>query len=141
MKPMILSWNVRGLNERSKRLRISDLIRDWKVDIVCFQETKLHSLSCSIVRSLWGCNHVDWVCLDSSGTSGGILIMWDKKVVEKVDECVGVYTLVVSFRSIVDRTVWTFACVYGSNFGSDRRLLWDKLAGILNWWNMLGGGL
>jgi hypothetical protein len=59
MKPKILSWNVRGLNERSKCLRISNLIRDWKVDIVCFQETKLHGLSRRIVRSLWGCSHVD----------------------------------------------------------------------------------
>jgi hypothetical protein len=33
------------------------------------------SLTFSIVRSLWGCNHVDWCCLDSRGASGGILIM------------------------------------------------------------------
>jgi hypothetical protein len=40
MKPRILSWNVRGLNKRSKCIRISNLLRDWKVDIICFQETK-----------------------------------------------------------------------------------------------------
>jgi exonuclease III len=37
MKLSILSWNVRGLNKRDKRLRVSNLLRDWKVDIVCFQ--------------------------------------------------------------------------------------------------------
>ena len=36
MKHKIISWNVRGLNVRDKRLRISNLFRLWKVDIVCF---------------------------------------------------------------------------------------------------------
>jgi endonuclease/exonuclease/phosphatase family metal-dependent hydrolase len=62
MKPRILSWNVRGLNEWSKRLRISHLLRDWNVDIICFQETKVQGMSRSFVRSLWGCNHLDWCC-------------------------------------------------------------------------------
>ena len=36
MKHKIISWNVRGLNVRDKGLRISNLLRNWKVDIVCF---------------------------------------------------------------------------------------------------------
>jgi exonuclease III len=70
MKPRILFWNVRGLNERNKCLRVRNLLKDWKVDIVCFQETKLDAMSHRIVRNLWGCSHVDWCCLDSSGASG-----------------------------------------------------------------------
>jgi hypothetical protein len=79
---------------------------------------------------------VDWCCLDSSGASGGILIMWDKRMVEKVDVCLGKFTLTVSFRNIADQFVWAFARVYGPNFGIDRRLLWEEFAGILSWWNM-----
>ena len=30
------------------------------------------------VRSLWGCQHVDWVYLGSIGALGGILAMWDR---------------------------------------------------------------
>jgi hypothetical protein len=26
-------------------------------------------------------------CLDSRGVVGGVLIMWDRRVVEKIDEC------------------------------------------------------
>jgi exonuclease III len=59
MKPRILSWNVRGLNNRSKCLRVSNLLKDRKVDIICFQETKLHGLSRNIVHNLRGCIHVD----------------------------------------------------------------------------------
>jgi len=115
MKPRILSWNVRGLNKRSKRPRVSNLLRDWKVDIICFQETKIQSLSRNVLRSLWGCNHVDWCSMDSNGALEGILIMWDTRVVEKVDECVGDFTLVVSFRNFADHFVWTFAGIYGPN--------------------------
>jgi hypothetical protein len=59
---------------------------------------------------------VDWCCLDSTGASGGILIMWDNRVVEKV-ECAGAYSLVVTFRNVVDCAVWAFASVYGPKAG------------------------
>jgi hypothetical protein len=35
MKPKIVSWNVRGLNDEEKRLRIRGLLRDLKANIVC----------------------------------------------------------------------------------------------------------
>lgn len=60
MKPKILSWNVSGLNERDKQLRVKNLLREWKVDIVCLQETKLEHLSRVVAHSLWGCQHVGW---------------------------------------------------------------------------------
>jgi hypothetical protein len=136
MKPKILSWNVRGLNEGKKRLRVRNLLQDWKVDIVCLQETKLHCLSRRMVRSIWRCNYADWVCLDSCGASGGIVILWDKRVVEKIEDCFGVYSLAVKFRLIEDNSIWAFAGVYGPNYARDRRILWDELAGLMSWWNM-----
>lgn len=98
------------------------------MDIVCVQETKLDVFS----RSLWGCSHVDWCCLDSSGASGGILIMWDTRVVEKVADCVGAYTLAVSFKNVVDHSTWAFGGVYGPNSDKDRRLLWVELASLVS---------
>jgi len=32
---------------------------------------------------------MDWCYLASRGASGSILIIWDTRVAEKVDECVG----------------------------------------------------
>ncbi|KAF5479667.1 hypothetical protein F2P56_000468 [Juglans regia] len=91
MKHKILSWNVRGLNKVEKRLRIRRLLREWKADIVCLQETKLKLISRRIIRSLWSNIYVDWVYLVSSGASGGVVIMWDRRVVEKVEEYIGRY--------------------------------------------------
>ena len=41
MKLKMISWNVRGLNDPQKRLVVKNLLREWKCDIVCLQETKL----------------------------------------------------------------------------------------------------
>lgn len=46
------------MNEGDKRLRVRNLIRQWKVDIICLQETKLEFISSSVVRSM-GCQRVD----------------------------------------------------------------------------------
>jgi exonuclease III len=52
MKPKILMWNVRGLNDLHKRLRTRGLLRDWKADIVCLVETKMAIISKEVVQSL-----------------------------------------------------------------------------------------
>jgi exonuclease III len=135
MKLKILSWNVRGINELDKRLRIKGLIRDWKVDLVCLMETKMEVITREVVRSLWGCQHVDWCFMGASGASGGILIMWDRRAVEKVDDCVGRYTLAVSLRNVDDNFLWAFWGVYGPNDDGERRVLWNEMTGLMSWWD------
>jgi exonuclease III len=123
MKLKILSWNVREINELDKRLSIKGLIRDCKVDLVCLMETKMEAITRVVVRSLWGCQHVDWCYMGASGASVGILIMWDRRTVEKVDECVGRYTLAVSLHNAYDNFMWAFRGVYGPNDDGERRVL------------------
>ena len=48
-----------------------NLLKEWKCDIVCFQESKLFSLNSFVVRSLWGSPFLDWVVLDAINTAGG----------------------------------------------------------------------
>jgi endonuclease/exonuclease/phosphatase family metal-dependent hydrolase len=66
MKPKILSWNVRGFNENDKRMRTKGLIKNWKADITCLKETKLKFVTREVVRSLWGCLHMDLSFLGST---------------------------------------------------------------------------
>ena len=98
----IVSWNVRGLNEGEKRLRVRNLLHGWRADVVCLQETKLRGVSERMVRSLWRGRHVGWVALASCGAAGGIVVLWDRRVVEKVDEAVGVFSVSCRFRNVVD---------------------------------------
>jgi hypothetical protein len=123
LKLKLLSWNVRRINELDKRLHIKWLIRDWKVDLVCLMETKMEVITRAVVRSLWGYQHVDWCYMRASGALGRILIMWDRRVVEKAGECMGRYTLAVSLRNADDNFMWAFEGVYGPNDVGERRVL------------------
>jgi hypothetical protein len=136
MKHKILSWNVRALNDRGKRLSISNLIRQWKVDIVCFQETKMLSISNVFVHSLWDSPHVDWCYVASSGASGGILLLWDRRVVSRIDSCMGNFVVACKFKNVDDGLVWAFAGVYGPNRDNLRWRLWEELAGLISIWEV-----
>jgi len=62
--------------------------------------------------------------------------MWDKREVEKVEECIGRYTVACSLRNTRDNVVWAFGGVYGPNDDRERRDLWVELAGLMSWWEM-----
>ncbi|KAL4638233.1 hypothetical protein ACB092_03G133300 [Castanea dentata] len=136
MNLRIVSWNVRGLNERDKRLRVRNLIRMWKADIVCLQETKMELINRGVICSLWGGQHVDWLYLGSVGASGGVLLMWDNRVVEKLEEAVGRFSVSCKFKNVVDHFVWAFTGVYGPNCDRDRCFLWEELSGVCSWWDV-----
>jgi exonuclease III len=117
-------------------MKIKGLIRDWKVDIVCLQETKLQHVTRELVRILWSCAHMDWCYLRSQGASRGIMLMWDKRVVKKLKVCVGYFIIACSFRSVSDNIEWAFTSVHGPNDDHDRQLLLDELVGIMSLWEV-----
>ncbi|KAK9997807.1 hypothetical protein SO802_017410 [Lithocarpus litseifolius] len=58
------------------------------------EETKLASLNSALVWSLWGSPFIDWAMLDAVQTSGGVLLVWDKWVVKKIDASLVSFLLV-----------------------------------------------
>ena len=52
MKLRLLSWNVHGANNSSKRRVIKTVNRSQRVDLFCLQETKIQTMSEGLVRSL-----------------------------------------------------------------------------------------
>ena len=82
MKIRILSWNVYGANDSSKRKVIKTLIRDQMVDLFCLQETKIQAMTEGVVRSLGIGRFLDLGALDVSSSTSGILICWDKRTLE-----------------------------------------------------------
>ena len=70
------------------------------------------------------------------GVVGGILLMWDKMVVTKLDMEVGECMAACSFKNVVDDFEWAFVGVYGPNGNFDRRRLWDELVGLKSWWDL-----
>ena len=87
---------------------------------------------------LVGFQHLDWLYLGSIGVSGGVLVMWDRRIVEKIDEAGGRFSVSCKFKNVEDHFVWAFTSVYGPNSDRDRQLLWEELASIHSWWNVPG---
>ena len=73
MKIRMLSWNVRGANDRDKRKVIKALIKKNKVDLVCLQETKIQEMSRGLVHNLGVGRFLEWGTMNSRGAVGGIV--------------------------------------------------------------------
>ena len=135
----LLSWNVRGLNNPWKREVCKNLLKEWRCDIVCLQETKLSLLNSGAVRSLWGSPFTDWVVLDvvqtsAPGVGGGCLLLWDKRAVEKIDVFVGQFSVSVLFRGVLDGFEWVCTGIYGPNADQHRAALWEELSRVCVQW-------
>jgi uncharacterized protein YaeQ len=63
--------------------------------------------------------------MGANGALGGVLLMWDRRVVEKVEDCVGRYTVACSLCNTDDNAIW-------ANDDRDRRDLWVELAGLMS---------
>ena len=133
MNLKIISWNVRGLNEKEKRLKVRNFLLSWRADIVCLQETKLEWVTKGLVRSIWSCPYIDWLYLGSEGASGGILLMWDIRVVEKIVEAVGHFSISCRFKNVSDQFEWAFTGIYGPNLNKKRQFMWEELASLNSW--------
>ena len=131
-----LSWNVRGLNNHKKRSVVKNLLRDWKCDVVCLQETKLSAIDLGVVRSLWSNPYVDWVALNAVNTAGGVLLMWDKRVLDVMDSIVGSFSVSCCWKGITDGFVWACSGIYGPHSDGVRASLWGELADVRQRWNV-----
>lgn len=71
----IMSWNIRGLNNRSKRRVVKEIINKTSRDILLLQETKITKASWSFMRSICCCSFRNWVLMETKGRFGGILVI------------------------------------------------------------------
>lgn len=120
----IISWNVRGLNQTSKRSIIKNLIHCWKADIYCFQETKIEGEIGSFVKDLWANRWVKYCQLEASGTRGGILIMWDGRVWSGEVSSLGAYSITCKLTRINQDLIWFLTGVYAPNSREEREEVW-----------------
>ncbi|RVW47226.1 putative ribonuclease H protein [Vitis vinifera] len=70
-------------------------------------------MSEGIVRSLGTGRFIDWRALNAEGAAGGILICWDKRVLDILDWEEGHFTLSCRFKTIENGATWVFTGVYG----------------------------
>ena len=142
MNIKILSWNVKGVNDSSKRKLIKSVVRKQKVDLFCIQETKMQVMSKRVVISLGPRRFLDWRALNAMGSAGGVLICWDKRSLEILEWEEGQFSISCRFRNVGDGVVWVFTGVYGPFSKEERECLWEEIRAIRGLWEepwCLGG--
>ena len=83
-----------------------------------------------MVKSIWGSPYTDWVALDAVNTAGGVLLIWDKRMVERVDVVIGKFLVSCLRKGLVDEFDWACFRVYGPHSDGERLELWNELATI-----------
>jgi hypothetical protein len=72
--------------------------------------------------------------LDAVNTTGGVLLLWDRRVLEKSDSWVGRFLVSSLFKCIEDGFEWVCTGFYGLNDENLRSSLWDELRTVRERW-------
>ncbi|XP_077237416.1 uncharacterized protein LOC143879116 [Tasmannia lanceolata] len=131
----ILSWNVNGLNHQEKRIHVKELVRQFKPDLICLQETKMEVINRRIVQGLGVQGVWDFSFVGSSGASGGILVTWNENVWRLQDVWRGRFSLSVVLKK-EDHLMWMFSGVYGPVLREEKNLLWEELEKVRDFWSI-----
>ncbi|CAN6279296.1 unnamed protein product [Urochloa humidicola] len=68
MNENLVSWNMRGLNHRSRRSAINELVRSERVSLLYLQETKLDDVTKSLIIDMLGLDY-DYFALPAAHTA------------------------------------------------------------------------
>lgn len=96
-----ITWNVRGLNERTKRLAIRETFFIEKPDLACLQETKLSVIDDRVRKEISGARLGKYEYLPARGTRGGMLVVWSERRFRHLTTRMGEYCLTVLLQDVM----------------------------------------
>ena len=120
----IITWNVRGLGDPSKRIALNLTLSPHKSDILLIQETKLVDPSPTQIRQLGGAHLSGWAHSNAIGSSGGLITLWNESTWSHCQTILHPSALHVSLRHIQTNTIYFFSNIYGPQNPTDRNTLW-----------------
>lgn len=125
-----ITWNIRGLNERPKRLAIRETMFREKPDIVCMQETKLEHIDDRIQKEICGRCLNGYITRPANGTIGGMLIAWRESRFQQDSSITGQYCLTVQlYDRMLDQKI-KCTMVYGPTNAASRGDFFQELTNM-----------
>lgn len=122
----------RGMcSDRAKRM-LKNVIQDNKVNFLCLQETKCASCTSSKIIQIWGNQDCDWVEVQSSDLSGGLLCIWNTSLYKVITVQTGFNWICFQMQSLV------VVNVYSPQDLQLKMSLWSQLYKFVRCWNGIG---
>ncbi|KAA0058980.1 uncharacterized protein E6C27_scaffold98G001710 [Cucumis melo var. makuwa] len=125
-KMKLLTWNARGLGSPSKRALIKNAIISYSPDFVILTETMLKITNKRIIKSFWPSNSINWIVKNASGSSGGILILWDAQSHSLLSQEEAIFSLSANFF-LNNNSSWWLTGLYGPDKRRKRIHFWADL--------------
>lgn len=114
MNILLLNWNVRGLNNTSRRDVVRDMVKSTRATAVCLQETKLQVIDDAVIRETLGQQFVEnYSYMPANGTRGGILIALSQNKFRLISSTCTNNTITVRLQELDDGNEWRLTSVYG----------------------------
>jgi exonuclease III len=125
----VITWNIRGLNGRSKQRTLQDCIRAKNPDVLLLQETKCAGVEAeTIFHRCWrGCESIH---TDSFGASGGLAILWNPMTVTMDRPFSTVGTITTHFTAIGSTKEGAITNVYGPQSPQDKESFLKRINSI-----------
>ncbi|GKV50980.1 hypothetical protein SLEP1_g57658 [Rubroshorea leprosula] len=117
----------RGLGGTLKKKEVRRLVQEEKPDFLFLQETKLEKVDEGICKQLWNSDEVDWVAKGSSGASGGLLCMWDRRQFVKREDFSSDGFVGLAGEWGANKRQYLLINVYGPNDRQKKASLWEEL--------------
>lgn len=104
--------------------------------MVCLQETKMKKVNNSVITEIGGGRWADWEHLGAEGYAGGVLVMWDKRRLSKLDSFLGISSVSCLLKLVENDKVWLFSGIYGPCADGERWNMWGELRDIKSRWDI-----
>ncbi|RVW23995.1 hypothetical protein CK203_092093 [Vitis vinifera] len=98
-------------------------------------ETKIQEMSQEVIHSLGVGRFLGWGAVDARGAAVGVVVFWDKRVLELVGLEVGIFSISCRFKNCEDGFMWFFTGVYGPTMKRFKESFWEVLGAIRGLWS------
>ena len=115
-----------------KRREVCQLVNEKHLFILCIQETKLYVVDTVICKSLWGDDTVEYSYRPSTGSSGGLVTLWDVNEVTVSTTISFYHVLVIVSHFLKINECFVLFHVYAPCDISRQQALWDNISLKLN---------
>ncbi|XVF38299.1 hypothetical protein REPUB_Repub20aG0089000 [Reevesia pubescens] len=119
------------MGHSTKWVVLRKLVSINKVEMLLIQETKLELIDISIVNFIWPDSNFDWCFQPSMGSSGGLLMIWDK-------DCFHFFSSSLSHHVLLSKGKWishNFDCVMCNIYAPcdlvEKNALWSFLISVI----------